>query len=543
MERIALITRREFVKRSAVTGVAFTAVPSLLLAACSSTASQTTKSLVLRLSSDPTTFQWALTNDPPNLPALLIATSLVTVDKNGTPIPRLALSWQVSDDRTTYTFKLGKQTWSDGKPVGADDVKFSIEQVLLPLNPFGSTNWAALDSVDAPDSSTVVIHLKWPQDLFPALAPTFGPIVPKHIYEGTDIKNSPANMNPVVAGPYKLGKYDKGSAVTLVRNPYWTGAKLWYDQAIYRIIPDTEAAVLALQRGEIDIIPQFPQISPRDLGDFQKNAKFQVVAVASPNGEQDTLLMNGWIPPLNNKLVRQAIAYAIDRKALASTIYLGTATVAEAHMSHQGLLAQYGGDFLSKYNYDPQKATALLDQAGYRAGAGGVRFNLKYTGTNLSPSPQIQDAIVSYLKAVGVNAQADVADFNTHWARVYGWKAGATPWNGYHLAQTTSQWTSPPNLNAYYDSSRIGPGTYWNNAYDYKDPAFDTAINTYLRSAGPSAAAALNQAQQILAEDLPTVPLTQIRFYVVAKAGLHRLPMGYGIYPETPLPPFDVSTQ
>jgi peptide/nickel transport system substrate-binding protein len=510
-----------------------------IMLACAPSEEVAEKTLVIRLERDPNTLQWAFTCMHHDMPGYVISTSLVTLDKDGNPIPRLAKSWEVSEDGMTYTFKLKEWVWSDGEPVTSEDVKFSIEQVLLPYNPWGKSKFGDVRSVETPDKRTVVIQLQQTFDLFTSVYSMYGAIVPKHVYEGTDMLRNPANWDPVVAGPYKLGEYVKGSHVSLVRNPTWAGEDLYFDRIIYRIIPEADAAVMALQKGEIDIIPQHPPIPPRDVVNFQKNPDFQAMQLASPNGEENVLFFNGYLPPLDKQKVRQAIAYAIDIQPMVDSIYFGTVNVAKGHVSHEGLLSKYSGDFLGKYKYDPDKAKTLLDEAGYSEGTDGVRFTLKFIARTTYPEPELLDAIAGYLKDIGIMTKTEVLDSVTWGERVFDWEE-ENPWQGTHMAVMTTTWTAPPNLKNYYHSSRIMPGTLWSNAFNFSNPEFDAAIDKALSTTGEEHVASVVRAQEILAEELPTYPMMSLPVYQVADTSVKGLPMGYGLFPETPLPPFEL---
>lgn len=521
----------------------------LVMGACSSGEKQASdgdapseedRVLTIRLPADPETFQKAFTSNSPDQPGGVMAISLVTQDADGEPIPRLAESWEVSEDRDEYTFHLAEWTWSDGVPVTSEDVKFSIEEVLLPYNPWGSSSFGNVESIETPDERTVVIKLTQPQDLFQSVNAEYGTIVPRHIYEGSDPTKNAANKDPVVGGPYMLGDYAKGSYVTLVRNPEWAGEETYFDEIIFRIIKEEDAAVTALRTGEIDLIPQEPAIGPRDVAAFREDENFQVVETASPFGEQDTLLFNTLTPPLDDKIVRQAIAMAIDRQAIIDAVFVGQREVATGHVTHLGPLGGFASeDFLSGYTYDPDKAAQMLDDAGYPAD-GGDRFTLKMIVPEEFPAPEIQDAIVGYLGDAGIQVDAEVADFATNWSKVFEWNE-SNPWSGYNMSLMPGMWTAPSNIDSYYNSARYDPGTLWSNAWAYRNPEVDSLIKTALTTTGEEQVQALTAVQEQLAEDLPTFPLTSVVLFEAAAGDLTGLPMGAGLHLEPPLPPFGVA--
>lgn len=499
------------------------------------------KTLVVSNDGDPTTMQRAFTTNVQDNPAAVMGIALISLNATGQARPQLARSWKVSRDNKHYTFFLNHWRWSDGKPVTSGDVAFSILKVLRPYNPFGSAFYGNVKSVSTPSAYVAVVNLKQPQDMLLPLSNGFGTIVPKHVYAGTNIRKNPANFKPVVAGPYMLGNYTRGSSITLVRNPDWAGPKTYFDRIIFREIQQESSVVSALRTGEIDLAPQEPALAPRDVDAFSNNSQFQVARSTSPNGEQDTLLFNTLTPPLNNVLVRRAIATAIDRNAIVSAIYVNTSQVATGFISNAGVLKRLSTkNFLARYNYNVQKANQLLDQAGFPKGSDGTRFRLKMTVPSDFPGPQLEDAIASYLGKVGIKVDASVADFNTNWARVFQW-ARKDPWQGFNLSVMPGMWTAPVNLESYYDSSRYQPGTLWSNAWAYRNPKADALLQLALRSAGAREVNALTRLQEQLAQDLPTFPLVSQILYEVGAKSLRGMPMGAGLHLQPPIAPFYIS--
>ena len=146
---------------------------------------------------------------------------LLTYDEKLKPLPSLAKAWKVSDDGLTYTFDLQTGVkWHDGKPFSSADVVFSVDKFLRETHPRGRLVINKyIDTITAPDDNTVVIKLK---ETFAPFLSIFVvdnmPMVPKHIYEGTDYRNNPANQTPIGTGPFKFGEWKKGSYIKLVRN-------------------------------------------------------------------------------------------------------------------------------------------------------------------------------------------------------------------------------------------------------------------------------------------------------------------------------------
>ena len=167
--------------------------------------------LTVRGTGDPELWYW-MSGSNADFPSSVMSISLWVTDEAGNANPQLAEDWEVSEDLTSWTIHLKDWVWSDGVPVTSEDVKFSIEEVLLPFNPWGTAFWSDLDTIETPDPSTVVITLKQPFDLTLPLSHEFGTIVPKHVFEGTDILATLAEPDPVVAGPYLVSTHVAGSS-------------------------------------------------------------------------------------------------------------------------------------------------------------------------------------------------------------------------------------------------------------------------------------------------------------------------------------------
>jgi peptide/nickel transport system substrate-binding protein len=200
-----------------LTLVAFAAV-----AACKSSASNPDPqpvTLVVAQSTDPGSFNPAITTSGNVHPITdQIFNGLVGLDEDSNPIPELAASWSVGDEGRTYTFDLRRDVeWHDGKPFTSADVKFTFEEALLKYH---SRTRAALPAVlkgiDTPDAHTVVFRFQRPYGpLLQRLDVVEASILPKHLFEGTDMLSAPANLSPVGTGPFRFAKYERGQFVEL----------------------------------------------------------------------------------------------------------------------------------------------------------------------------------------------------------------------------------------------------------------------------------------------------------------------------------------
>ena len=282
---------------------------------------------------------------------------LTRINRNGEVKPALAESWSVSDDGKIYTFKLRTGVkYHDGTDFNADDVKFALDRA----RDKDSTNaqkglFKAIESVDVVDAATVKITLSSPAGNF-LFNMGWGDavIVAPESAEGN-------KANPVGTGPYKFSKWNKGSSIELVKNDGYWGTPVAINKATFRIIPDAAAAVTSMLAGDVDAFPNFP--SPEAIPQFQADPRFTVV-LGSTEGET-VLSTNNKKPPFDNVKVRQAIAHAIDRKAIIDGAMFGMGTPIGSHFAphHPAYV-----DLVNAYPRDLAKAKSLLAEAGFPDG-------------------------------------------------------------------------------------------------------------------------------------------------------------------------------
>ena len=293
------------------------------------------------------------------------------VPELATEVPTLGNRGISRDGRTiVYHLRRGVK-WQDGAPFGADDVIFTYRAVMNPKNNVGSrTGFELIDRIEKRDDATVVVHLKqaWAPFIatFFTLSGTAYPILPAHLLaQYPDINRIAYNQKPIGTGPFKVVEWQHGTLIKFVANPdYWRGRpKL--DEIDYRPIPDQNTILTQLRTHEADMdfnasSAQFVELRKID-GDRVDLVPFAAYAQLSFN------LAN---PILADVRVRQALVYATDRKTLIAKVAHG------AHLLGEGDQAPYSGwadPALKPWPYDPPRAKQLLDDAGWRIGADGIR--------------------------------------------------------------------------------------------------------------------------------------------------------------------------
>lgn len=310
------------------------------------------------------------------------------------PEPRVAESYEISEDGKDYTFHLADGVkFQDGADVTADDVVFSLE--LFKDSEYQGSQISMLTSVEATDDKTVVCHLDTPYA--PFLQGVCTPYICEKAYYDKD--QDAFATNPVGTGPYKFVSRSTGSNIVLEANEdYFRGAPE-IKNLTFEVIPDAATKAIALQTGEVN----FAEIDSSVLTQLQANNQIKIAEVE--NSGFAYVSMNLEKEPFNNEKVRQAINYAIDRDNLVSVCYEGEAEVNSNICSK----ARYGySDDQPQYTYDPEKAKELLKEAGMETpyDLGEILVAEKYSN--------LATVIQNDLKAVGLETTISVKEFNSY---------------------------------------------------------------------------------------------------------------------------------
>jgi peptide/nickel transport system substrate-binding protein len=327
---------------------------------------------------------------------LNIYEGLTRINENGSVSPLLAESWTVSPDLKTFTFKLLQGVkYQNGEPFSSANVKFSFERNAAE----GSLNkrkviFTNMAKIETPDAATVAITLTQPNaDLLFNLGENTAAIVePKSAADNA--------THPIGTGPFKFESWVKGSSVSMVKwDGYRNAAAIKLSKVTFRIINDPAAQVAALLAGDVDAVPRFGALE--SVGQFQGDARF---TVTQGNTEGKTIVsINNKRKPLDDVRVRRAIAYAIDRKAIIDGAENGFGTPIGSHYPphEQGYV-----DLTGMYAYDPEKAKALLKEAGV---ATPLELTLK-----LPPPAYARkggEIVAAELAKVGINAKIENVEF------------------------------------------------------------------------------------------------------------------------------------
>ncbi|MHB8730681.1 MAG: ABC transporter substrate-binding protein [bacterium] len=312
-------------------------------------------------------------------------------DQTMTLRPLLATSWSVTPDGLVYTLNLRRGVrFADGTPFNAEAVKANLELVSNKDNAQQKyLLFHVIKNVSVVNDYTVKVTLSEPDSyLIDTLGMASSGIISPTALQKYGIKG--IATHPVGAGAWMLKSWVRNGSIELVRNPYyWQPAATTFQNLIFRIVPNTSQELAMMKSGEA----QFATISPANVAELQGSSSIRIVA--RPSIFVTWLVVNVLHSPLNNRNVRLALNYAIDRQTLIKTLYHGYATTMHSVMGSQ---VKYFKD-VGTYPYDPAKARQLLAEAGYPNG-----FTVKITSLNDSFSQEVDTFVQQQFAQIGVTA-------------------------------------------------------------------------------------------------------------------------------------------
>ena len=434
--------------------------------------------------------------------------SLLRYDTDLKPMPGLAKSWTISPDGKTYTFNLQQNVkWHDGKPFTADDVVFTATKYLIEVHPRSRPIMQYAESVVATDPNTVVFKLK--ESFAPfimAWEPSTAPVVPKHIYEGTDFRSNPDNQTPIGTGPFKLKEWVRGSHIHLVRNDdYWQPGKPYLDAIYYRVLPDAGARVVAMETGQTHL-SAFSDIETFEVPRLKQLPHLELTTKGYEYLAQMVWLdFNLRVPPMNDRRFRQAVYYAMDRNFMRDRIWFGLGKIATGPI-HSSI--PHYDDKVTKYPFDLKKSEALLDEMGLKRGADGVRVRLTLDSL---PYGDVYKRLAEYTKQalarVGIEITIRTSD-------VAGWGDRIRNWDYEMTHQVLSQLGHPAlGVSRLYVSSNIRKGVLFSNVNGYSNPRVDELFaQAAVAVSDADRQRMYSEIQRILVDDVPVAWLLELDF-------------------------------
>ena len=353
---------------------------------------------------------------------LLLFNGLTAHDGNDQIVPGLAETWDYDEQTHTYTFHLREGVkWHDGEPFTADDVKFTIEAIMDPENGSeNAPNYEDVEEITIIDAQTVAFRLTEPNVAFLEYM-TMG-ILPQHLLAGQDMQESDFFRSPVGTGPYKLESWDAGQSIVLVKNEdYYLGAPK-IDRVIFKIVPDDNAQAVQLQSGELDLA----LLDPKNAQSFAGMDGYTLydMTTADYRGILFNFANDYWTA---NRDIIPAICYAIDRQAIVDSVLLGEGMPAYGPLQRN----IYNDESVEHYDYNPDKARAILESAGCTLGADGFYTRggeqLAFTISVMSGEQDridIAQAAAQQIRAIGINCTVEIPaqmDWGGQMACLIGW--------------------------------------------------------------------------------------------------------------------------
>jgi peptide/nickel transport system substrate-binding protein len=490
-------------RRLSMRACAVIAACALALTGCSSTGGSDSgpenKTLVSAVGDNPANFNPYLTTATSTVViGSAIYETLTRLDSDSAVQPLLADSWTVSADGLRYELKLHSGvTWHDGAKFTSEDVKFNIEK-LFPLSARLSAIAKAVTSIETPDELTVVVNLSTPFAPFLSALAT-GWIIPKHVFTTSDIATDPANMKPVGTGPFKFDSFLSGDRVELSAYEGYWGAKSNVSKMFWKVMPDANARMLALQSGEVDwLYSSYVDKQQMDRLDQSKFTKYPQSGVQGIG----TAFFNIKKAELSSPAVRRAIYQAIDRDAIKEKVLNGNGTVPRGPIPalfKQLLTGEV--DFNKELPYDPKAAASALDAAGFKADSAGKRFSLRFAFQSIYPQDlALGNLVKANLEAVGIAVELQGQDANVWAEKTYS--------GDFDISYLNFSSYEDPSLGV----SRLylcnNDKVKFRNASGNCDQAVDEALTRAGQATDPSQRAEyFAEAEKRILETMPAMPL------------------------------------
>ena len=418
----------------------------------------------------------------------LLFDSLVRKDDHFNLQPSVAERWETPDPQT-YIFHIRHGIhFHDGGSLTARDVKWTLDTLRNhSLKTPKATTYALLDQVDTPDDFTLRLHLREPNAtlLWNLSDGAFG-IVPYG--SGPDF-----NRNPIGSGPFKFIRFDIDNQVIIERNDSYWGERARIQRVRFAVVPDATTRVLELRKGSADFATN---ALPLDMVAALKN-KNELQVMQSPGTILMYLAFNLHDPILKNVRVRQALAYAIDRKALLQYLFRDAGRLADSVLPPEQWA--YNGN-VAHYPLDPARANSLLDSAGYPRGKDGLRFHLTMK-TSTDEAPKLVAAVLQQqLRQAGVALDIRTFEFSTFMSDL---EKGAFQIYSLRLIGGNQD---PDVFEGFFHSHSFPPSRY--NRERYSNAQVDQLIDQGRSTVDQQTRKKVySEIQRILADELPFIDL------------------------------------
>jgi peptide/nickel transport system substrate-binding protein len=444
--------------------------------------------------------------------------TLITRDGvTGVMYPHLATSWSVSDDGLVWTFQLRDDVvFHDGEPFDAAAAAFNFQRIIDPATQSQNARFDVGPLVEARAAGSHTLELVFSQPYGPlpsALAQyPFGMVSPKAARElGQDL-----GRRPVGTGPYRFVEWVDGQSVTIERNPAYAwgnamfqGDAVHFDRITFRFIAEHSTRAAALRTGELDVAIWLPA---RDFVEFARDSRFVTHSSSRWGYPPASLHVNVSKAPTDDVLVRRALIHATDMDLIIEVVYEGMVPRSGGMVSITDTFYEPAAGEM--YPFDPERAAALLDEAGWTRGADGFRYRngerLRIVYLTLPPFAAEAEVIEAEWRRIGIDVEVLVqanpqqqatAQASTHNV-VY------SSWGGF----------DPSSLRGRFGSENIGSG--WNFSF-YNNPAVDELFRRSVAETDPAKRAEIfSELQMTLMGDAVLIPLNNTSVLTAARAGI-----------------------
>ena len=444
----------------------------------------------------------------------MILEPLVTMGSDMKVQPQLATSWRVvSPTRIRFTLRRNVR-FHDGTLFNAAAVKFTFDRAFDSRNP---GRWASIagpiKGAEIVDDNTVDLVSSEPYAplLFSAAMVYAGIVSPTAVQR----MGAEFSRRPVGTGLFKFEEWRTNDRITVVRNDDYWGEKANLDRIVFRVIPEESARMIALRTGEVDMV-LVP--APAQLSAFARDATF---TVATATGLRVVFIgMNLTRPPLSDVRVRRALVMAANRKTILQNILEGAGGVSDGILA-PGVFGYKGMGLDTLYPYDPARARALLQEAGFRPGPDGImqREGIPLVLTLLSArgrylkDAEISEAYQAQLREIGVRLDISFLEWATVFTTV---RAATLDYHLFTLGWVTTTADADYSLLPMFRSDQAPPRGW--NTWRYFNPEFDKVVDQARTSLNPREREELYaRAQDLIARDIMFVP-----FYVTKEIAVMR---------------------
>lgn len=522
-------TRRHTLQLMSAGGaVAFTA-PNLLAtrAFAQTPPSEPTGRIVVGLSQEPTVFNPLMPHiETDDGVAFSIFDALFRITPEGEIVPNLATevptvaNGGLSEDGLEWRVKLRDDVkWHDGEPLTAEDVKFTLELIVDPdFRAWRTTGHDLVRDIEVVSPTEITWRMEEPFAPYMSfLTETF--IMPEHILGAAEDPNeAPFNQAPVGTGAFKWGSRQAGDNLQLEANADYHGEGPYIEQLVFKYIPDMTVLYTQFRSGDIDLVGQ-SYITP-DNYEEAKGLDGRIVELV-PRGTLESLYLNQAVPVFQDKAVREALYYAMDRSSIIDILYFGVPQEAETFMPETS--AYYNPD-LPKHEFNLDKARSLLDEAGWIPGPDGIREKdgMRLTFTNSTTTgahlrQQTQQFLQQTFAEIGVEMTIENLPPAVMWGEFW----GQSQFESVMVGITYLIGSDPDVTNRFHSKAIAAENGSGSNNAQYRNDKVDALLEEGTRTFDVERRKEIyKEVQAIIRDDLPFLPIYRYTNVFGRKEGL-----------------------